>query len=117
GKYVAPVPIESMLGRNADIELVCVLGSGRKQPVAMVVLGEHLSTRDEKTHQTLHDTVVAVNAELESHQQLDHIIVSDESWTVENDLLTPTLKIRRNKLEERYREIIEKDHPEVVIWL
>ena len=44
GKYVAPVPIESMLAHNPDVEQVCVLGAGRKQPIAVVVLAEELRT-------------------------------------------------------------------------
>jgi long-chain acyl-CoA synthetase len=43
------------------------------------------------------------------------IIVNDE-WTTENDLLTPTLKIKRDDLEARYRPIIEKDRSKPVTW-
>ena len=120
GKYVSPAPIENLLGRNPDIDQACVLGSGRKQPIVVVVLGELLNTDDEASrlniHQGLLTTLVEVNSELESHQRLDHLIVSEEMWTIENELLTPTLKIRRAKLENRYQHYIDAELNEMVVW-
>jgi long-subunit acyl-CoA synthetase (AMP-forming) len=116
GKYVAPVPIESMLGRNSDIDQVCVLGSGRKQPLAMVVLNEQHQGFSEDMQNNLEATLNEVNAELESHQRLDHLIVCNEFWTIENDMLTPTLKIKRNKLEDRYGDYLHRDLSGKVIW-
>ena len=116
GKYVAPVPIESLLARNPDIEQVCVLGSGRKQPLAIAVLNEQVRERADDTHERLQATLNEVNSELESHQRLDHIVVSDEVWSIENDMLTPTLKIKRNKLEERYGDFLQRSLPAAVVW-
>lgn len=116
GKYVAPVPIESLLSRNSDIEQVCVLGSGRKQPLAIAVLSEQAKGLSESTRKQLQSTLEMVNAELESHQRLDHIIVSDDPWTIENDLLTPTLKIKRDKLEQRYSKYLLSTLPQAVVW-
>lgn len=120
GKYVSPAPIENLLGRNTDIELACVLGSGRKQPIAVVVLSEHLYASDGAnrvaTTLGLLKTLTDINAELESHQRLDHLIVSQDTWTIDNQLLTPTLKIRRNRLEERYRHFIDAELNDPVIW-
>ncbi|WP_439133951.1 AMP-binding protein [Pseudomaricurvus sp.] len=115
GKYVSPAPIESLLSRNSDIEQVCVLGSGRKQPLAIVVLSEQARGLSDTTRTQLQTTLENVNADLESHQRLDHIIVSDEPWTIENDMLTPTLKIKRNKLEERYSKYLLSQLPQPVI--
>lgn len=121
GKYVSPAPIENLLGRNADIELACVLGSGRKQPIAVVVLSEQLNVSSDPSkrdlvHERLLETLVEVNRELESHQRLDHLIVSQEPWTIDNGLLTPTLKIRRKQLEERFQHFIDAELDELVIW-
>ncbi len=116
GKYVAPVPIESLLARNPDIEQVCVLGSGRKQPLAIAVLSEQARDRTQSTHNRLVDTLNEVNSELESHQRLDHLVISDEEWSIENDLLTPTLKIKRNKLEDRYGDYLLRSLEEPVVW-
>ena len=43
-----------------------------------------------------------VNAQLEHHEQLRFIVVSDQPWTIDNELLTPTLKVRRATLEQRF---------------
>ncbi|WP_426417238.1 AMP-binding protein [Aestuariirhabdus sp. LZHN29] len=116
GKYVAPVPIESKLARNHDIDQVCVMGSGRKQPVAVIVLNEQAREHTSALEQGLKKTLLAVNAELESHQKLDHLIVSDESWDIDNGLLTPTLKIKRDKLESRYGHLLDLKLADTVVW-
>jgi long-subunit acyl-CoA synthetase (AMP-forming) len=120
GKYVAPVPIESMLAHNPDVEQVCVLGAGRKQPIAVVVLAEELRndvSKMESIRKRLQETLVMTNENLESHQRLDNILVSDTPWTVDNGLLTPTLKIRRNKVEEIYADLLTYRMPTPVYWL
>jgi len=43
-----------------------------------------------------------VNATLEDHEQLDYVVVVKDQWTMENGFLTPTMKIKRNVVEERY---------------
>lgn len=117
GKYVAPVPIESALASNPDIEQICVMGTGRKQPVAVVVLAEHLVHAErELIRPSLQATLESVNAELESHQKLDCLIVANDSWTIENEFLTPTLKIKRNVLEDRYGKIAHAAAGQSIIW-
>jgi len=110
GKYVAPGPIERMLCRNSDIEQVCVMGLGMKQPIALVVLGEGKDRFDNSIQQDILATLRQVNTELESHQVLDYIFICAESWTCENELLTPTLKLKRDSIEQYYL----KELPEVV---
>ncbi len=117
GKYVAPVPLESALSANPDIEQICVMGSGRKQPVAIVVLAEHLMHGDrELIRPGLKVTLDQVNQSLESHQRLDCLIVTDDPWTIENEFLTPTMKIKRNLLEDRYGQIAQQADSNSVVW-
>jgi len=108
GKYVAPVPLESLLAKNELIEQACVVGDQLDQPVALVQLGEHVDLEMRELRRQLVDTLDAVNSELESHEKISHIIVIRERWTVDNELLTPTLKIRRPQIEKRYRPAIEE---------
>jgi len=110
GKYVAPGPIEQMLCRNSDIEQVCVMGLGMKQPIALVVLGEGKDRFDSRIHQDILATLTQVNIEIESHQRLDYIFICAESWTCENELLTPTLKLKRESIEQHYLKLL----PEIV---
>ncbi|MTI42168.1 long-subunit acyl-CoA synthetase (AMP-forming) [Roseibium hamelinense] len=110
GKYVAPVPIESLVLENPYIEQICVMGYGLPQPVAVVVLADDVTeTVDNKTlRDSLANTLNKINGQLEAHEKLSHLVVADEPWTIENDLLTPTMKIRRNLLEKRYEELISR---------
>lgn len=52
--------------------------------------------------QELENLLRHVNGELEDHEKLDYLVVVNEAWTVENGFLTPTLKIKRDVIEERY---------------
>jgi long-subunit acyl-CoA synthetase (AMP-forming) len=116
GKYVSPVPIESLLAANPIIEQVCVMGSGRRQPLALVVLASGQAGTGATA--ALERLLVQVNAGLESHEKLDHILVCAQPWTIENDLLTPTLKLRRDRIEARYAERVEAlATEEPVVWI
>ncbi len=113
GKYIEPVPIESLLARNDHVELACVLGSGLPQPVALIQLAEG-SSRDRRfLAAELEATRRAVNLELEPHEALAQLIVIEGSWEAENGLLTPTLKLRRAAIEQQYGRLLERSSQSV----
>ena len=117
GKYVTPVPIESRLSANHLVEQVCVMGSGLPAPVAVVVLseaGQHLPR--ETVEASLKATLVDVNSHLESHERMSNVIVVAEEWTIENGLLTPTLKVKRDILENKYSALISRYYSSPVAW-
>ena len=113
GKYVAPVPIESLLLQNPLIEIACVMGLGMTQPVALVLLPSEGIADMGLARQRLADTLKTVNHGLESHERLDRLIVVKDDWTVENGLLTPTLKVKRSEVEKHYSSVIEISEGEV----
>ncbi|NMH66318.1 AMP-binding protein [Shewanella salipaludis] len=117
GKYVAPVPIERQLAQDAHVELICVIGSGLPHPVALVQLsaGATLQPREE-VRASLKATLDSINPHLESHETVDAIIVVDEPWSIENDVLTPTLKIKRHVLEQRFSARVEGIRGGKVVW-
>lgn len=112
GKYVAPVPIEQKLGNHTMIDSVCVCGAGLPQPIAIVQLAD---IRPDKLPEAVRATLEKelqvllrkTNAQLEPHEKLDFIAVVNEAWTVKNGFLTPTLKIKRHVIEERYESRLE----------
>ena len=117
GKYVTPVPIESRLSGNPLLEQVCVMGSGLPAPLAVVVLSEAAQNvaRDD-IESSIQATLDKVNARVESHERLSNIVVAKDEWTIENELLTPTLKLKRTKLEDKYHQLISKPFAEKVVW-
>ncbi|HMR73472.1 MAG TPA: AMP-binding protein [Polyangiaceae bacterium] len=124
GKYVAPAPIENKLQLHNDIEISCVTGDGFPQPYAMVVLGEATrpKIKDEaekkRVDATLQEHIKQVNSELDQHEQLGFVVVVGEDWTIENGLLTPTMKLKRGAIEDKYKPKAESwsKHKELVIW-
>lgn len=116
GKYVVPMPIENALVTNLDIDQVCVVGLGLKQPVALVVLTDTAKRKSLVVSKRLQSTLEQVNQKLESHQKLDYILVCKDAWTIDNDLLTPTMKIKRNNIEQYYQKYISENFSQPIIW-
>ena len=116
GKYVVPAPIENLLGYYTKIEQVCVVGQGRKQPIALVVMNPQDNLPNANTTKALLETLEKTNAQLESHQKLDHLVILKENWTVENNLLTPTLKIKRNEIEKTFQHYLELEISDRIFW-
>lgn len=118
GKYVAPVAIEGLLGVNQLIEQSCVMGAGLPQPIALVVLSAEMAESLDQSSiaQSLMQTMKQCNEVLEPHQRLDAIRIVGDAWTVENGLLTPTLKIKRAELERKYQEVLAKGDFDAVSW-
>jgi long-chain acyl-CoA synthetase len=109
GKYVAPSPIEMKLSANTLVEQVCVVGSGLAQPIALLTLsalGRRKSA--EEISALLKYTLQHTNESLDTHEKIKKIIVIKETWQVENNLLTPSLKIKRNEIEKRYAVYYEE---------
>ena len=104
-KYVAPAPIEMKLSANKNIEQVCVVGTGLPQPIALITLSEYGKSRPvEDVYDSLETTLNIVNPKFESHERLKKIVVLDKEWTIENNLLTPSMKIKRNEVERIYKD-------------
>lgn len=117
GKFVSPVPIEKMLAQNPHIELLCILGSGMAAPVALVQISEGAhGLPKEQVAESLRETLVDVNNHLESHEKVGAIVVVNETWTPENDILTPTLKIKRHVLHQKFAERVENLKGQKVLW-
>ncbi|MBI5260173.1 MAG: AMP-binding protein [Burkholderiales bacterium] len=114
GKYVAPAPIEDRLVMHAAIEACCVTGANLGQPLGIVMLNLDAAAkvRDASARAELEKSLAAhlksINATLDPHEQLDSLVVVSESWTVDNGFVTPTFKVKRNRVEEVYAAHYDK---------
>jgi long-subunit acyl-CoA synthetase (AMP-forming) len=124
GKYVAPAPIENQLNAHPMVEMSLVSGVGQTAAYAMVVLAEELRPQlgdaavRARVQDELGQLLKDVNAGLADYEKLQMIVVSAQPWSIENGCLTPTMKIRRNKIESAVDEKVSawyaKGSP--VIW-
>ncbi|MDX1801223.1 MAG: AMP-binding protein [Marinobacter sp.] len=124
GKYIAPAPIENKLMSHPDIEMVCVSGENYTQPHCLVMLGEEARSKlaDDAYRQTLEESFSAllknVNSSVDPHEQLKFLVVVKDEWTIENDFLTPTMKLKRNVVEDAYKVDLDQWYAsnKPVIW-
>jgi long-chain acyl-CoA synthetase len=124
GKYIAPAPIENRLMSHEAIEMVCVSGANQTQPHALVMLGEEIRPKmaDEDFRKDIEASfkqlIADVNKTVDPHEQLAFITVVSDEWSIENSFLTPTLKLKRNVVEDAYQEKVDTWYAkrEPVIW-
>jgi long-subunit acyl-CoA synthetase (AMP-forming) len=123
GKYVAPAPIENRLLSNGVLEQACVAGSNMAQPYALVVLAEHIRKSEQLKDRAgltklIDDHIQQLNRELDPHEQLEKVVVMADEWTVDNGLLTPTLKLKRAAIEAKYSGMVGGWYAtrEAIIW-
>ncbi len=101
GKYISPAPIELALLKNNDIDQVCIVGTGIPQPIALITLSLLARKKPKSLMATgLSETLTALNPTLEKHEKIEKIVVMKEDWTVDNGLITPTLKVKRTSIEK-----------------
>ena len=105
GKYVAPAPIENLLNAHPMIELSMVSGSGFESAYALVVLAEDLRPKLKQSEvrteveKALADLLAEVNQGIADYERLKMLVVASEPWSIENGCLTPTMKIKRSRIE------------------
>ena len=113
GKYVAPGPIEDKLVMHEAIEACCVTGANLGQPLALAMLNAEAlvqiadPTARSELEASLAAHLKALNDTLDPHEQLDCLVVTAEAWTVDNDLITPTFKVKRNRIEDLFAKNYE----------
>ncbi len=105
GKYVAPAPIENRLNAHPMVELSLVSGVGQPAAYAIVQLAEDLRPRvgdpavRARVQAELGRLLDDVNRELADYAQLRMLVITGEPWSIENGFLTPTMKVRRSRIE------------------
>jgi long-chain acyl-CoA synthetase len=115
GEYVAPAPIENKINAHPLIETCMVSGLGQAAPYALLVLAEHIrpTQRDASVRETLikelEQLLKDINSTLIGPEKMQFFVVTSEPWSIENGMLTPTMKIKRNRIEDN-------THAQVAAW-
>jgi long-chain acyl-CoA synthetase len=108
-----------MVLENSDIEQACVVGMGVPQPIVLSVLSElGRSKSKEEVIRSIAATLEKVNPHLESYERLASAVIMKAPWTIENGLMTPSMKIKRNEVEKIHLRNYSKWYHEegVVVW-
>ena len=119
GEFVEPGKIEALFGDVTEFEQMCVAGFGIAAPILLVVPSEGANSIDKDTlKQQLNNKLESVNKDLVSFRKVSTIVIMKEAWTPENGLCTPTLKIKRVKIDEKFMSKYKQWHEnsEAVIW-
>ncbi len=119
GKYVTPSQIELKLSKNTDIEQICVVGMGIAQPIALIVPSDTGKAKEKQAFQdSILQTIEDVNPTLAGHEKLAKAVIMKEQWTVDNGLMTPSLKVRRPRVEAIHQDMYKSwfDREEKLIY-
>ncbi|WP_299456007.1 AMP-binding protein [uncultured Microscilla sp.] len=119
GKYIVPNPYEEALANNDVIEQVCVAGLGLPNPIVLVNLSEvGQAIEKEKVETRLREDLSKINESLPGFQKLATLVITQETWSEANNLLTPTMKIRRSAIDERYATKYEQwfNGRKMIVW-
>ena len=126
GKYVAPQLIESLLKQSEFVGQVVVVGAGRKQPAALVVpewdavkqalaeSGEEFPSGREELSQfapaikIVQRDVSSLTSELADYERVRRVALLPEEFSIDNGELTPTLKVKRRVIDEKFGDLIDE---------
>jgi long-chain acyl-CoA synthetase len=126
GKYIAPQLIESLLKQSEFVNQVVVVGASRKYPVALIVpdwesLKAALRAAEEtvaQTHSELSEQTAAIKmvqrdvtmitAHLADYERVRRVALLAEEFSIDKGEMTPTLKVKRNVIDERYGKLIDE---------
>ncbi|MBF12047.1 MAG: long-chain fatty acid--CoA ligase [Flavobacteriaceae bacterium] len=125
GKYIAPQVIESQMKQSLFIEQIMVVGSGRRMPTALIqpnldhvikwlkekgIECNSLSTavKEPLLKEAILDEVEQHNQHFGSWEQIKKIELTPDEWTIDQGHLTPTMKLKRRVVTEKYNDLIEQ---------
>jgi long-subunit acyl-CoA synthetase (AMP-forming) len=119
GKFIIPSPIECHFGHDVNIEQICIVGLGCPQPLALIVPSEIGLSKSKKELKSSYETTLkVVNEKLPNYQKVSTIVIVKDTWSLENGLLTPTMKVKRHIMGKRYNDLLLAwhEHEDMVIW-
>jgi long-chain acyl-CoA synthetase len=125
GKYVSPAAIEALLAVMPGVEACCVVGANMNQPLAILALTPDLvkEVNQPQARQQLQDflahELVRLNQQLDPHERLSCLVLDPTPWTVASGFITPTLKVKRNQIEDAYGSFLEAwtAQSKPIVWM
>jgi len=103
GDNISPAKIENQLSNAPEIEQAMVYGDGKNYLVALIVPTKEFILQKEK----INEIINKINNNLALLEKIKKFYLIEESFTIENGLLTPTMKIKRNKVIDKYKNVLE----------
>ncbi len=104
GDNIAPSKIENLLTLSPDIEQACVFGEQKNYIAALLVLNSESKSSDEDIQRYIDE----VNRDLTQPEKIKKFIFIDEPFSIENNLMTPTMKVRRHEVQKKYQNQIDQ---------
>ncbi|MBD1576128.1 AMP-binding protein [Vibrio sp. S11_S32] len=105
GKFVSPVPIEKKIFEHSRVEMMCLIGLGLPAPILLVIPHAFKHFDRDRYERKTKKIIAQINQDLESHAKIKGVLMIKEPWSIENNILTPTLKIKRHVLEKKYHDV------------
>ena len=102
GDNIAPSKLENLLTLSSDIEQACVFGEQKNYISAIIIL----SADSKATKEQIDLYIEKMNVDLSQPEKIKRYHIIDEPFTIENNLMTPTMKVRRHEVEKKYSEVI-----------
>jgi long-chain acyl-CoA synthetase len=103
GDNISPAKIENQLTNSTAIEQAMVFGEGKNYLVGLIVPSKEFINEKEKIKEIIDE----INKNLTLVEKIKKFSLIDENFSIENGLLTPTMKVKRNKVIEKYKNILE----------
>tara|TARA_Y100000590_G_scaffold58634_1_gene62012 strand:+ start:4333 stop:6051 length:1719 start_codon:yes stop_codon:yes gene_type:complete len=103
GDNISPAKIENLLSNSEAIDQCMVYGDKKNYLVALLVPAKEYKGNKDKINIIIDD----INKNLTLVEKIKKFYLLDESFSIENGLLTPTMKVKRNKVTEKYKDILE----------
>ena len=103
GDNISPLKVENLMTNQYEIEQCLVYGDGKNYLVALVVPSDEFINAEDKIRKKVEE----INKELSVIEKIKNIIVVKEKFSIENRMLTPTLKLKRFKIIEKYKKQLE----------
>ena len=104
GDNISPAKIENMITNEPEIDQCMVYGDKKNYLVALVVPSKEFLHEKEK----INNVIEKINKKLTLLEKIKKIQLIDENFSIENGLMTPTMKVKRKKVTEKYKNQLEK---------